>query len=66
MELNDLKTHIDRRFLKKRHGISDVVILKDVRRSKVTLQHPDRVDRFTLSVSEFTKFYKPLESKVVS
>ena len=52
---------IDKTFVKERFGTSTYVILKDVRKNKVVLQQPKRTDTFTLSTSEFLKFYRRVE-----
>lgn len=51
---------VNHRFIKERFGTRTTVILKEVRRNKVVLQYPDREDRFTLTLAEFQKFYRPL------
>lgn len=62
MDTAELRNNLGKRFLKKRNGLSEIVYLREVRRSKVTVQIADRVDRFSLSISEFTKFYRPVDS----
>jgi hypothetical protein len=53
-----LEDNIDQLFVKERHGLKTHAILKEVRRNKVVLQCPEREDRFTISVSEFHKFFR--------
>lgn len=62
MDTTVLQNNIGKRFLKKRHGTSEIVYLREIRRSKVTVQHADRVDRFSMSISEFINFYRPVDS----
>jgi hypothetical protein len=55
---DDLKEHVGKTFLKERHGTTTAVILTGVKRNKVVLRFPDRVDSFSLSIEEFRKYYR--------
>lgn len=57
-----LADHINKTFVKDRHGIKTTVILKEVLRNKVLVQCPDRQDTFKLSLTEFEKYYRPVET----
>lgn len=61
-----LEDNIGRLFVKQRHGIKTHALLKKVRREKVTLECPDKHNQYTISLSEFLKFFRKVESRVTT
>ena len=56
--LEELKAQVGQVFEKNRHGRTTRVKLEEVRKREVLLSQDERADKFTLSISEFTKFFK--------
>jgi hypothetical protein len=53
----ELNTLIGCTFVKNRHNIKRVAVLRNVGKKKVELQCPDREDSFHVSLKEFSKFW---------
>tara|TARA_B100000929_G_scaffold249264_1_gene208550 strand:- start:1171 stop:1350 length:180 start_codon:yes stop_codon:yes gene_type:complete len=56
--MEELEKKVGQEFKKSRHGITNIVVLEDVRRDKVMLREKDHADGFTLPIAKFQKFYR--------
>ena len=54
-----IEDNLNKVFVKDRHGIVTRAVLVGLRKRKVELQCPDRQDKYSVSVAEFNKHYRP-------
>lgn len=57
---------LNQRYRMERHGVVTEVILREIRRGCVLVEHPGRKDLERIPTERFRKFYRPTPEPVVS